>query len=154
MIIAIVKEINHSWLFDKILQLHHELFIPFSVYDELLDSDSKNKCDELINNEKLEICRLNTKSEIKDFQKSYPYLGKGECDAMLQLEKLTKNGKEGYCILDDKRARRVAESRNIRYTGLLGLLKLLECRDIITTNEYDESVTKLQGSNFRTPKRR
>ncbi|OLC35158.1 MAG: hypothetical protein AUH84_03700 [Thaumarchaeota archaeon 13_1_40CM_4_38_7] len=152
MIIAIVNEIKYPELIDKLLKLNHELFVPSSVYDELLDENSKRECKGLIENDKLKVCRLNTKTEVEDFQKSYPYLGKGECDSMLQFTKLTKNAQKVYCILDDKPARKVADSLNIQYTGLLGLVKLLKNRNAITSNEYDNIMKALEGSTFRMPR--
>jgi len=147
-----MNEIKCPELIDKILKLDHELFVPYSVYDELLDPNSKQECERLIENDKLKVCRLNTKKEVEDFQKSYPYLGKGECDSMLQFAKLTKNGEKVYCILDDRSARKVANSLNIQHIGLLGLLKLLKNRDIISPAEYDNKMKALEGSTFRMPR--
>lgn len=152
MIIGIVNEIKCADLFAKLLTLDNDLLIPRFVYDELLDKNSKHVCKQLIDNDDMEICLLNTIEEVEDFQKSYPYLGKGECDSILQFGKLKNNGKIVHCILDDKRARSVADSLDIQYMGLLGLLKLLKGQGIITTPEYEHIVSTLKKSKFRMPR--
>ena len=149
-IIAIVKEINCPSLFDKIIQLKHDLVIPNYVFSEILDKKSVNICKKMISKGELKISNLNSLQEIDDFQKTYPYLGKGEVDSMLHFQKLSKKHKV-YCIIDDGRARKVAKSKNINFTGLLGLLKILNDRKILNNSEYDNIIYKLKKSNFRIP---
>lgn len=149
-IIAILSEINCPEIIDKILGLNHTLIIPSFVYDEMLTPELKISCDRMISNGKMHISTINDINDIKDLQKTYPFLGKGELDSMLQYDKL-RNTEPVYCIFDDRRARTVASERGILYTGLLGLLCMIKNREIIDDHEYEEIISALRNSSFRMP---
>ena len=54
-------------------------------------------------------------------------LGRGEIEAML----LYKNLAADYLLIDDRRARAIAESNEIRCVGALGILLLAKHRDLV-----------------------
>ena len=151
-IIGLLREIRSDNLIDKILKLNHELIIPSHVYSEILDDISRKSCDKLIDSGKIRKSTLNTEKEINDFQKTYPYLGRGEADSILHYEKLSKGKISVYCILDDGKARKIAKKHGINFTGLIGLLKLMRKRDILSEKELKTILGKLRKSNFRFPK--
>ena len=134
-VIAIFNEINCPELVDKILELGHELAIPFHVWkDELLDKKTSKGTQRFVMEGKIKILKRNSLEEIQKFQKKYPYpiVGLGECDAMLLYEKLNGDGNKVYCILDEKKVRARASILGIEHTGLIGLLKRLKDKKIMT----------------------
>ena len=152
-IIAILKEINCPHIIDSLIQLKHKLIVPHSVYCEVIVGSSKKLFQTLIDDGKITVLQLNTKSEIKNLQITYPYLGFGELDTILTYEKLFKSKKNlVHCILDDKSARRVAKRRGISHKGTIGLLYMMKERQIISTHEYAEIINDLKTSGFRLPK--
>lgn len=152
-IIAIFSEINCPDLINKILQLKHDLIIPSHVAnEELLDKGTFESVQKFVATKQIRISELNTRTEVEDFQKSHPGLGLGECDTMLTYQKLNDGTENVYCILDDGLARSKAESLSIEFTGLLGLLKIMSERDIMTKDDANDVVEMLRQSNFRIPK--
>ena len=134
------------------LQLKHELVITHSVYREILAGSSGKTCCKLVSEKKIRVIKMNSDEQIRDYKKSHPQLGDGEIDSMLSFLQISKNGDSTYCIFDDGVARRKAGEMGIKFTGFLGLLKIMREREILTTKEYEEIITQLRKSNFRLPK--
>lgn len=151
-LIAILKEIKCISLIDSILKLNHQLVITQSVYAELLDGYTEVECKKLMKIKKIQLINLNSPKEIEQLKKTYPGLGDGEIDSLLSYQKLVKQEKSIYCILDDATARKKAKKLGINYTGFLGLLKLLKKRKILSDKDYSDIIKKLRNSNFRLPK--
>jgi len=151
-IIAIFNEIKCPDLIFKILELKHELVITSHTFnEELLDESTLNAVNKFIKTEQITILDLNSLDEIRYFQKRYPGLGLGECDSILTYEKVKNKGTKVYCILDDGPARSKASDLNMEFTGLLGLLKIMNHREIMTKVEANNVVEMLKRSNFRIP---
>ena len=140
-------------MIDRLIQLKHELIVSHSVYCEVMAGSSKKLFQTLVDKGKITVLQLNTKSEIKNLQVTYPYLGFGELDNILIYEKLFKSKNISiHCILDDKSARRIAKRRGISHKGTIGILCMMKERQIITATEYIEIINKLKTSGFRLPK--
>ncbi len=151
-IIAIIHEINRPDLIDKILKLGHKLVIPsYIVKSELLDKSTREIICKFIKQKKIHVLKKNSFNEIQEFQKKFLGLGLGECDCILSYKKLNGNGEKYYCILDDKKARGKASELDIKYTGLIGLLKLIKNRNIMSSDEINHVIILLKKSNFRIP---
>lgn len=150
-IIAIIAEIKCVQLIDKILKLEHDLVITHSVYQEILAGTSGKICTQLIRQKKINLIQLNTKEQIGEYKKTYPQLGNGEIDSILSFDQLSKNNDSTYCIFDDGVARKKAQELGIKFTGFLGLLKIMKQRQILTDGEYGKIMTELKGSKFRLP---
>ena len=96
-IIAIFNEIRCPDLIDKILQLNHNLIIPYHMMNsELLDSTTLTITKQFIHVKKLKVLNLNTDDEVKEFQKDFPGLGLGECDSLLTYQKVNSKGDVVY----------------------------------------------------------
>lgn len=144
------NEINYPELFDKIIQLGHDLAIPSHIMNsELLDKSTLKMVNEFIEQNKIKILNYNTIEEIREFQKDFPGLGLGECDSMLSYQKINNGKDKIYCIFDDGKARNKALELNIEFTGLIGLLKLIKDRNIMDSQEIENIVQMLKQSNFR-----
>ncbi len=88
-LIAIFNQFQYPKAFDVILQLGHELSIPYYVWKELKDKNSRANADRLIGEGKLARLNLNTFEEIEDFGKTYRKLKHGEIDVILTYMKLS-----------------------------------------------------------------
>lgn len=150
-IIAVLGDLKRPELIECILKLNHDLAISNSVYCEVLQGPYARLCTKLIGEKKFKVENVNKRSELIDLQKTHPYLGLGEIDTILTYEKLAGHDR-AFCILDDKQARRVAKSRNVSFTGTLGILCLMRDRQIFSENEFQEIVDLLRRSGFRLPK--
>jgi len=67
----------------------------------------------------------------------------GEASA-IALSKETKNS---VLILDDLKARRLAEALELKYTGSIGILILAKRKGLI--EDVDQLIMKIQETNFR-----
>ncbi len=151
-IIAIFNEIKCPALICKILELKHEIVITSHVLNnELLDETTYVGVNDFVEKKQIRISDLNSVEEVTDFQKNHPGLGMGECDSMLTYQKVRNSETNTYCILDDGPARTKADYLNIKHTGLLGLLKIMAEKGIMTKNEANDIVNMLIRSNFRIP---
>ena len=151
-IIAIANEINCPELIEKIGLLGHDLAVPLHIMEsELLDKNSLKIVEIYVQRNKIQVLKKNTMKEIREFQKDFPGLGLGECDSILACQKLRDGGEEVYCILDDGKAREKAAELGIKFTGLIGLLRLMKQRSVMSHGEIDKVVKELQNSNFRFP---
>lgn len=73
-------------------------------------------------------------------------LDPGERDAILLVEQL----EAGLILLDDYQARRVAQSRNLRIIGLLGILDEAAMQRLV---DLPTAIDRLQTTNFRVSDR-
>lgn len=81
----------------------------------------------------------------------YPYLGAGEIAVLARAQQLAAERTPYTCVLDDKRARNVAQALKLELTGTLGLLARLEQRGAITGAERLALVAELRARGFRVP---
>ena len=70
---------------------------------------------------------------------------------MFAYQKLRDAGEKVYCILDDCEARKKATKLGIKFTGLIGLLLMMNQKDMMSSYEFDKVVKLLKDSNFRFP---
>ena len=151
-VIAILGEIHCPEMFEKIAKLGHSLAIPSHVLgDEILDGPTLRATKRLVAQGTIQILGQNSAEEIAAFKERFLGLGAGECDAMLSCLKLSGGKDRVYCILDDGRARARARDLNIKFTGLLGLLKMVKDRGIMEPGEVCRVLEMLKNSRFRLP---
>jgi predicted nucleic acid-binding protein len=86
--------------------------------------------------------------EILRFKNRYPYLGNGEIEVILWWLKLKSAVNKNYCIIDDKKARKVAEEYKVVFTGTIGLIDLLFKKQVIAQDGREVLLKKLEGSRF------
>lgn len=128
----------------------HDLAIPHSVHSEIRAGPAAGACQRLIDARKITVMDVNSRPELCAFKESHPRLGFGEIDVMLTYEKIS-GGRSAYCVLDDKDARRTAASMGIRFVGLYGLLRLMNRRGILASDELGSALGVLRQSGFRLP---
>ena len=151
-VIAILDELHYPEMFEKIANLGHQLAIPSHVLrGEILDGPTLRATRRLIAQGTIQILEQNSAEEVTAFQERFVGLGAGECDAMLSCLKLSGGKNRVYCILDDGRARIRARDLNIKFTGLLGLLRMVKDRGIMEPGEVCRVLEMLKNSSFRLP---
>ena len=117
---------------------------------ELLSTRVRTRAKELARQGKVTILKASTPEDLEAFQSATRGLGLGESEAMIACKKAQRQG-NACCILGDGRARSRAAKIGVPFTGLPGLLRLLEDRGIVEGDEIDEIVEELRRSSFRVP---
>lgn len=148
-IIGMLREIGRPGIIDMIIKLGHRVAVPSAVMEkELVEECVCRMVGELVAQGKISVLRACLPDEMSALQHEYPELGLGECEVILHCQ---RSGEGVYGILDDKQARAAAEELNIRYTGLVGLIKLLGDREIATPIEIRKIFEAMMSSTFRAP---
>lgn len=123
----------------------HDLRVCEAVHGELNKEKTRerlDKCKGLNFPKNLE--GLDTTS----LQDRYPYLGPGEVNILALALIHKKNGDDYFCIFDEKRARKVAESLGLSFMGTIGLLRELEREGLLPREERIQLEAKLAKSPF------
>lgn len=102
--------------------LYEDVKVPQAVYDEVTVA-GKLEADTLAQFLKERVMMVDT----AQFVFAAGGLGRGEIEAML----LYKNLAADYLLIDDRRARAIAKSNDIRCVGALGILLLAKHKDLI-----------------------
>jgi predicted nucleic acid-binding protein len=120
-------------------QLYGQIIIPQAVYSELGASGAPPTLQEWINNSPAWLI-VDSVEVVND--ESLTSLDFGERHAIFLAEKL----KAELIILDEREARKVAASKDLKVIGLLGVLYQAALRDFI---DLAESIERLRKTNFR-----
>jgi len=123
-------------LFDKIgkLTLLKELFQTVTITSKIAEEFKKETPNWIIIQDPKNISNINAFSEIID---------PGEASAIA----LSREIKDCLLILDDLKARRLADELKLKYTGSIGILILAKRKGLIV--DIDEVISKIQTTNFR-----
>ncbi len=148
-VIAFYSELNNPELLHKFVELGYELRIPKGVFRELENGRTSEKLKSSLAEGKIKILEDFSSEEVLLFKNRHPYLGKGEIEVILWWLKLKSDANKHYCILDDKKARKVAGKYQVVFTGTIGLIELLHKKQAITQTERTEFINKLSVSGFR-----
>lgn len=79
----------------------------------------------------------------------YPNLGKGELSIMQWGLNLSELNKPYCCILDDKKARKIANELNLNITGSIGLIFKLKKQGIYNDSQIEGIIHSIKDSKFR-----
>ena len=148
-IIAFYSELDDPDLLHKFAELGYGLSIPKSVFNEIETGKTSDKLKSSIACGKIKVLPSLPEEEILRFKNRYPYLGNGEIEVILWWLKLKSAVNKNYCIIDDKKARKVAEKYKVVFTGTIGLIDLLFKKQVIAHDGREALLKKLEGSRFR-----
>lgn len=148
-VVAFYSELNNPDLLHKFIMLGYELRIPKGVFGELEIGRTSEKLKSSIREGKIKILDDLTEGDISYFKNRHPYLGKGEIEVILWWLKLKSDDNKQFCVIDDKRARKVAVKYQVVFTGTIGLIDLLLKKQAISQDERKEFIEKLSVSGFR-----
>ncbi len=148
-VIAFYSELDNPDLLHKFIKLGYELMIPKGVFGELESGRTSAKLKSSLSEGKIKILEDLPSEETLHFKNRHPYLGIGEIEVILWWLKLKSDVNKHYCIIDDKKARKVAGKYQVVCTGTIGLIDLLQKKQAITKDERTEYINKLSVSGFR-----
>ncbi|MCG7848353.1 MAG: hypothetical protein MIO93_04140 [ANME-2 cluster archaeon] len=151
-VIAFYTELDEPEILHKFIELGYELKIPRSVLKEIENGRTSDPLKSNMANGNIEILASLPEIDIFHFKNRYPYLGNGEIEVILWWLKLDSSVDKNYCIIDDKKARQIAEKHNVVFTGTIGLIELLLKKQAITKDKRDKLLNKLSSSRFRMNK--
>jgi predicted nucleic acid-binding protein len=123
-------------LFDKIGKLNvlKDLFQTVTITSKIAEEFKKETPNWIIIQDPKNTSNFNAFSEILD---------PGEASAIA----LSKEIDDCLLILDDLKARQLADELNLKYTGSIGILILAKRKGLIA--DIDVVITKIQATNFR-----
>ena len=148
-IIAFCTECKRPYLFEKLTENHFDLFVPIGVANEIKQSDkSYSEFQKLLHKKTIVILEKLDEKEIKTLNNKHPYLDRGEIEVMLQGLKAKKKNIQYNCVIDDRRARKVAQDYGLNLIGTIGLLENMHRGNIISSNELASIIHDLKSSGF------
>ena len=150
--IGILDELDRPDLIDKILELGHDLAVPKYVVETELRGKVQSRVREMVESGKIEILGECSAKDLDDVLTTFPGMGRGEYHVMQSYRKMVVEGRKAYCILDERKARSYASKTDIKYTGLIGLLRMLKNRQILNERDAEGIGAALKDSGFRTPR--
>jgi len=149
-IIAFCTECKRPYLFEKLIENHFDLFVPIGVANEIKQSDKTYpEFKELLHKKTIVILEKLDENEVKTLNNKHPYLNRGEIEVILQGLKAKKKNIQYYCVIDDRRARKVAQDYGLNLMGTIGLLENLYRGNVISSSEQTSIVHDLKTSGFR-----
>ena len=148
-IIAFYSELKQPDLLHEWTKLGHDLYIPDGVKNEIVEKSTKKILKTNIDKGLIiELTNIKKKS-LEEFKNRYPFLGAGEIEVLIWARTYKERNICSYCILDDKKARNVAERLDLNFTGCIGLIQKLVDKNVISSDEKKSLYKKLRSSGFR-----
>ena len=150
-LICIFGEINKPFILFDWIKRGYQIVITEQVYRELQkNNNTLKRVDPYIRKGDIQVKNLINEKEFILFKNRYhPMLGEGEISVILTAINLEKQGKRYYAVIDDKKARKIAEEEGIKLTGTYGLLKKLMEKEIIKEEKFNLCKNIMDKSNFR-----
>jgi predicted nucleic acid-binding protein len=145
-IISVFNELGELCILFDWIDEGYAIVVPNAVYAELCGKkQTKEKLKQYIDSKKIILSDLVSECEIGDFKRRYSWLGAGEVSVILTGIKLNQEKKRYYAVLDDRRARMVAEKHDVNYTGTYGLLRALKEKKRISIEDYNTIKEKMRS---------
>ena len=126
--------------------MHDGLYVPRSVVSEITKGKTVEILDQKIKDGSIKILEPESQEDIQRLKDRFPYLGNGEIEVILCGMKMKDAGTDCCCVIDDKRARKVAERYDIDCMGTRGLIEDLLQREDMDTETRNMIRTKLRGT--------
>lgn len=143
-LISLLERSGRPRLIQDLRTIYGEIIIPHSVKEEF---DVKSKAlDKHVADEEITVMSVTAAKGLEILREKYPALGRGELDVILLGLYLQSQSTGSTCVLDDRRARNVARTNNVNFTGVLGLLNALEAGCFLSPVEHREIVKALRDS--------
>lgn len=122
---------------DVLIELYDEIKVPQAVYDEVVEP-GKSQASVLENYLESRV----EKVDASRFVFTAGELGQGEIEAMALYKQLSAD----KLLIDDRRARAIAEHNNIQCIGALGILLLAKHKGVI--QQIEPHIGKLRNSSI------
>ncbi len=145
-IILFLDDIAEEGCLRMLSEIGEILLLPESVYNEVLDEDTKLKMDSLISKGILRKIE-GPNDEEKILKRRFLTLGNGEINVLACGKNLQKQEKI-WCVIDETLGRSAAEKLGIPLTGSIGLIKILKERGVLNEDKLKDIVNKIRESPF------
>jgi len=150
-LIAFYTELQRPDLLKSLRDFGYELIIPRAVYEELKPDGNFKQIDWDVKNGVISILDEVPQGELMRLRFRFPSLHDGELEVIWWGRKFHSEGENYFCVLDDKTARKSASRFELRITGTIGILNLLNELEVITKEQKKELCISLVKSGFRFP---
>lgn len=131
-------------------KLQNQLIITPTVRNELEEGEMSENLEKLIETSEEETVEAEM---IEDYYNRYPRLGRGEISVILLAETLEEEDMEYYAILDEKRARTIADRKNINYKGTIGILNDCIVEGLMKEDRASEIIEEMKKNGSRFPEK-
>jgi predicted nucleic acid-binding protein len=141
--ISELYKINHL---DLLRSLYGSIYIPDAVFQELQQAKTVPHLGAAIaQTEWIKVHSIHSPDKRQALQRRYPYLHRGEAAAIVLAQELTAQ----RIILDDKRARQVAQAEGLPLIGTVGVILLAYRLGQRSRSEAEELLDRLyQGTAY------
>lgn len=151
--IAIITELKEAKLLKIILEIEkNQIILTNEIYKEIKDTKNSDKLKSLIKNKTINLKQKINDKNFKDFCRKNYMLNVGELSVIYMGDKLKSTNQDYYCIIDEKKARKLSKEKNLKLCGTIGFLKYLLNLNLISGNEFVEYLKILKVKGFRLPK--
>ncbi len=134
-------------ILELLKSMYGEIILPEAVYNELISNPLMSREAEIIKKSTfLKVTKVENEFAVKLLQKQLN-LGTGESEAIVLADTM----KAGLLLIDEKKARGIAESMGINITGTLGIL--LDAKRQNRIKKLKPLLDGLIGNNIRISKK-
>lgn len=151
--IAIISELEKVDLLKKILDNeNNQVILTNEVYNEVKDTKNSDQLEKMIQNKNITLEKGINDKEFEDFCRENYILNIGELSVIYMGRKLKSTHQNCYCVIDEKKARKISKDYNLKLCGTIGFLEYLLNLNLISKSEFQEYLKFLKGKGFRLPK--
>jgi hypothetical protein len=139
---------NVPELLSKATTLGHVILVTPAVYMEI-KGDNFQLLQHAISQDSIKLCPKISRERSIEIKSRNPALSNGEIEVIVLGLYLKSKDIDHLCVLDDKKARKVADGYGLRVIGTIGLLEYYEKEGLITSTEKEDLIKVLKNSTFR-----
>lgn len=146
-IVCLLHEIEEPGVLDVCETLGHDIYVTAEVYDELKASTETFAKFEKYG--KIGILPKDDNGCVEKIRRRHIQLHDGEASVICISERLKANNIPNWCIIDETKARKVAESKHLSLTGTIGLLLWEYEKDKLNCDDLQRIKEELRQAPFR-----
>jgi len=151
--IAIISELEKTNLLKKIIDNEsNQIILTNEVYNEVKDTKNSDQLELMIQNKNITLKKRIIEKEFEDFCRENYILNIGELSVIYIGRKLKSMHQNCYCVIDEKKARKISKEYNLKLCGTIGFLELLLNLSLISNNDFQKYLKFLKAKGFRLPK--
>lgn len=144
-IVYLFKSINEPNVLLEWKKQGYLLVIPQDVHNELCrNEETINRIKPYIQDGSITVVTSIPPEAIERFKMRHPALGNGEISVILVAKELTEKRKRYYAVIDDLRARKVANKYDIKLSNTFNLLLRLKDKSLISQEYYASTKEKFK----------
>lgn len=140
-VLIALARIGYLWLLEE---LWDSVVIPEAVHQEVMRGFlGKDEITEAINSNWIKVQKVQNQRMVRFLQSNLR--GRGECECIILAEEISAK----VVLVDDKKARKVAQQGSVEVIGTLGLLALVVKEKVLSKKEAVEGIRLLMENEFR-----